>query len=81
MLDEPCSALDVQNTLLIEQLLIKLKQTYTIVLVTHNISQAKRVADEVIYLDHHRVMEHGEMVQIFEHPKFEETRAFLKGAF
>lgn len=81
LLDEPCSALDVQNTAIIEQLLVKLKETYTIVLVTHNISQAKRVADEVVYLDQHRVMEHGEMQQVFENPKLEETKAFLKGAF
>lgn len=81
LLDEPCSALDVQNTAIIEQLLIKLKETYTIILVTHNISQAKRVADEVIYLDDHRIIEHGEAAQIFEQPRFEETKAFLKGAF
>lgn len=81
LLDEPCSALDVQNTAIIEQLLVKLKESYTIILVTHNISQAKRIADEVIYLDSHRVIEHGTTKQIFEQPETEATKAFLKGAF
>ena len=57
LLDEPCSALDMKNTLLIEELLPQLKSQYTIVIVTHNLAQAKRISDHVIFngrLLHHR---------------------------
>lgn len=48
LLDEPCSALDIDNTLLIEKLLMKLKENISIIIVTHNIEQAKRIGDEII---------------------------------
>jgi phosphate uptake ABC transporter len=48
LLDEPCSALDIDNTLLIEKLLMKLKESISIIIVTHNIEQAKRIGDEII---------------------------------
>ena len=48
LLDEPCSALDIDNTLLIEKLLMKLKESRSIIIVTHNIEQAKRIGDEII---------------------------------
>ena len=48
LLDEPCSALDIDNTLIIENLLMRLKESITIIIVTHNIEQAKRIGDEII---------------------------------
>ena len=48
MLDEPCSALDIENTLLIEKLLTELKSGISIIIVTHNIEQAKRIGDEIV---------------------------------
>ncbi len=50
LLDEPCSALDRENSTIIEEMLIKMKKDYTIIFVTHNLSQAKRISDEMISL-------------------------------
>ena len=51
LLDEPCSALDMKNTIAIEETLLELKKQYTFVIVTHNLAQAKRIADQVIFMD------------------------------
>ena len=48
LLDEPCSALDIENTLLIEKLLSSLSENISIIIVTHNIEQAKRIGDEIL---------------------------------
>ncbi|MCQ2567860.1 MAG: phosphate ABC transporter ATP-binding protein [Mogibacterium sp.] len=81
LLDEPCSALDVQNTAIIESLLKELKNEYTIVIVTHNIPQAQRLADQVVFLDGGNLVECGDADQLFDHPKIKETRDFLSGVF
>jgi phosphate transport system ATP-binding protein len=81
LLDEPCSALDVRSTANIEDLLMKLKEKYTIVIVTHNIFQAKRISDDVIFLNQGKVVETGSAVEIFDHPKEKETMDFLSGVF
>ena len=77
MLDEPCSALDMKNTLIIEELLVKLKQLLTIVMVTHNLSQAKRIADYVLFIDNGKLIEAND-VDIFENPKEELTKNYLQ---
>ena len=57
LLDEPCSALDVKASAKIEELLKNLKERYTIVIVTHNLAQAKRIADDVAFFQNGRRVE------------------------
>ena len=77
MLDEPCSALDIGNTILIENLLLQLKQSISIVLVTHNLSQAKRLADHVLFMDNGTLIEANDR-SIFSTPKEDLTKSYLK---
>ncbi len=79
LLDEPCSALDVKSAAAIESLLLDLKKTYTIVLVTHNIAQARRLADRVAFLYNGELIEYNEKEAFFDAPQKEETRDFLGG--
>jgi len=79
--DEPTSALDPISAQHIEQQLIKLKENYTIVIVTHNIHQAMRIADYVAYLYLGELVEHGPAKEIFENPKDERTRAYIGGTY
>lgn len=81
LLDEPCSALDVKASAVIEEMLSGLKSRYTIVIVTHNIAQARRIADDVAFFSEGRLIEYGLAGQIFEHPKEAATKAFLGGVF
>jgi phosphate transport system ATP-binding protein len=80
LLDEPCSALDVKASAVIEQMLLELKEHYTIVIVTHNIAQARRISDHVAFLYGGQLVEFGESDRFFAAPQQEETRAFLEGA-
>jgi phosphate transport system ATP-binding protein len=77
--DEPTSALDPISAQHIEQRLHELKQKYTIVLVTHILRQAKRLADYVVFMYLGEVVEAGPAQEVFEHPKKERTRAYLEG--
>jgi phosphate transport system ATP-binding protein len=79
--DEPTSALDPISAQHIEKRLLDLKKEYTIVLVTHILRQAKRLADYVIYMYLGEVVECGAASEIFEHPRQERTRAYLAGQF
>ncbi|VVB93068.1 putative ABC transporter ATP-binding protein [uncultured archaeon] len=79
--DEPTSALDPVSSQHIEQQLLKLKNEYTIVIVTHNIHQAIRLADYVIHLYLGEMVEHGPSNDVFENPKDERTRAYINGTF
>ena len=79
--DEPTSALDPVSSQHIEQQLLKLKNDYTIVIVTHNIHQAMRLADYVIHLYLGEIVEHGPANEVFENPKEERTRAYINGTF
>lgn len=56
LLDEPCSALDIENTMIIEKLLKELKESMTVIIVTHNIEQAKRIGDEIITMDNGKIL-------------------------
>lgn len=80
LLDEPCSALDVKASAVIEEMLLELRRRYTIVVVTHNIAQAQRISDYAAFLYGGRLVEFGESGPFFEHPQEEETRDFLSGA-
>ena len=81
LLDEPCSALDVKATAKIEETLLRLKQDLSIVIVTHNIAQARRIADYAAFFNDGRLIEAAPAQQLFEEPAEEETRSFLAGAF
>ena len=79
LLDEPCSALDVQATAALEKTLLDLKESYTIVVVTHNIAQARRISDYTAVLAGGRLVEFGETEALFAGPRQQETRDFLVG--
>lgn len=79
LLDEPCAALDVRAIQTIEEMLLRLKNRYTIVVVTHNIAQARRIADTALFLFNGRLVEQGRKLLI--DPQEKEARAFLSGAF
>lgn len=79
--DESTSALDPISSKKVEQLLVELKQNYTIVMVTHTLQQAQRIADNVIFMYLGEVVEQGLAKEIFNNPQNELTRRYLDGAF
>lgn len=81
LLDEPCSDLDPISTKKIEDLLLKLKENYTIVIVTHNLRQAKRVADHVGFFHLGDLVEFGTTAEVFDSPTEELTRNYVRGDF
>ena len=81
LMDEPCSALDPIATARIEELIFELKGDYTIVIVTHNLQQAARVADQTGFFDAGRLVEFGETEQLFTTPRHERTEAYITGRF
>ena len=80
LLDEPCSALDVKSTQIIEQLLLELKEKYTIVIVTHNLFQARRIADDCIFMLNGQLWEQNTTEELFGNPQRQETKDYLQGA-
>jgi phosphate transport system ATP-binding protein len=87
LMDEPCSALDPVATLRIEDLIMELRERYTIVLVTHNMQQAARVADRTAFLlaelagDPGRIIEIGPTKKIFTQPEDKRTEGYITGRF
>ncbi len=81
LLDEPCSALDPIATMRIEELMIELKENYTILIVTHNMQQAARVSDWTGFMLMGELVEFGETSQIFTSPKDERTEGYITGRF
>ena len=79
LLDEPCSALDPIATSKIEDLLIDLKKDFTVVIVTHNMQQAARVADKTAYFYLGELIEMGDTKQIFENPQKDLTEQYITG--
>ncbi|MBM7853943.1 phosphate transport system ATP-binding protein [Desulfohalotomaculum tongense] len=79
LLDEPCSSLDPASTKVIEELLIQLSRQLTVVLVTHNLFQAQRVAHDTIFMMEGTVVERGPTGVMFSNPQKQETRAFFSG--
>ncbi len=77
--DEPTSALDPKSSQRIEQRFLELKNKYTIVIVTHILRQAKRLADYLIFLYLGELIEHGPAQEIFENPKEDLTKEYIKG--
>lgn len=81
LLDEPCSALDPKGTQAIEELILELKKQYTILMVTHSMSQAKRVSDETIFMYMGEVVETGSTEMIFTAAKVPRTAQYIEGKF
>jgi phosphate transport system ATP-binding protein len=81
LLDEPTSSLDPLATESIEALIGTLTPKITVVIVTHNLAQARRVADSTIFLYQGKMVEHGDTEQVFEHPAHEETAHYVGGRF
>ncbi len=81
LLDEPCSALDPSGIEAIETLIKDLKKDYSIVIVTHSMSQAKRVSDETIFMYMGELVEMDDTKKIFESPKEARTAAYIEGRF
>ena len=78
LLDEPCSALDMKNTIAIEEMLLELKKHYTIVIVTHNLAQAHRIADQIVFMDHGRIVEATDKDTFFTNPGTELAREYIQ---
>jgi phosphate transport system ATP-binding protein len=81
LLDEPCSALDPISTKLIEDLMIKLREEVAVVIVTHNLQQAYRVADYVAFMYLGELVEYGSAKRMFGSPSEQQTREYVSGAF
>jgi len=79
--DEPTSALDPISSQTIEEKFVELKSNYTIVLVTHILRQARRIADHVIFMYLGEIIEQGPAYEVFENPQQEKTKSYLKGIF
>ncbi|KAA4227459.1 phosphate ABC transporter ATP-binding protein, partial [Bacteroides ovatus] len=81
LMDEPCAALDPIATLKIADLMEDLKKELTIVIVTHNMQQATRIADRTAFMYMGRLVEYGETSQIFTNRTEKETEAYITGRF
>jgi phosphate transport system ATP-binding protein len=79
--DEATSALDPLSTKKIEELFVKLKEKYTIILVTHTLRQARRIADYIIFMYLGKIIEEGPTESFFNHPKKQLTKDYLSGSF
>ncbi|MEA5261037.1 phosphate ABC transporter ATP-binding protein PstB [Arcicella aquatica] len=81
LMDEPCSALDPISTNKIEELIMTLKNNYTIVIVTHNMQQAQRISDYVAFMYLGELIEYDTAENIFKHPQQELTKNYVGGHF
>lgn len=81
LMDEPTSALDPISTSKIEELAMNLKKDYTIIMVTHNMQQALRIADKTVFFLLGEIVEYGETEQIFSNPKEKKTEEYITGRF
>jgi phosphate transport system ATP-binding protein len=81
LLDEPTSALDPVATERVEKLIAELKDSVTIIMVTHNLQQAARISDYSAFLFMGELVEFGETTALFKNPKEEKTKAYLEGVF
>jgi phosphate transport system ATP-binding protein len=79
--DEATSALDPLSTKTIEELFVKLKEKYTVILVTHTLRQAKRIADNIVFMYMGQIIESGPADEFFNNPKHKLTREYLSGSF
>jgi phosphate transport system ATP-binding protein len=81
LMDEPCSALDAEGIERIETLLQQLREKYTILIVTHNMAQARRASDECIFMLLGRIVEHDQTLSVFHKPREKETEMYVTGRY
>jgi phosphate transport system ATP-binding protein len=81
LMDEPCSALDPKGTEAVEELIWDLRGRYTILIVTHNMAQARRASEECIFMLMGKVVEHTETGQMFVTPRHRETAEYIEGRY
>jgi len=81
LMDEPCSALDPKGTEAVEELIWELRGEYTILIVTHNMSQARRASEECIFMLMGKVIEHTATDKMFVTPQYKETADYIEGKF
>jgi phosphate transport system ATP-binding protein len=81
LMDEPCSALDPISTAKVEELILELRQDYTVVIVTHNMQQAARVADFTVFMYLGQIIEYGPTSEMFLKPKLKQTEDYITGRF
>lgn len=81
LMDEPCSALDPKGTEAVEELIWELRGDYTILIVTHNMSQARRASEECIFMLMGKVIEHTATDKMFVTPKYKETADYIEGKY
>ena len=80
-MDEPCSALDADGIEWVEELIAEMRERFTIVMVTHNMGQAKRASDECIYMYLGKIIEHSATADLFLNPKEEQTAMYIEGRY
>jgi len=81
LMDEPCSALDVEGTRGIEELMMSLRERYTILIVTHNMAQARRASDECIFMLLGEIVEHARTEDLFLSPRDPRTAEYIEGRY
>ncbi|MGA0265210.1 MAG: phosphate ABC transporter ATP-binding protein [Lysobacterales bacterium] len=81
LMDEPCSALDPKGTEAVEELIWELRGRYTILIVTHNMAQARRASEECIFMLMGKVVEHSDTGDMFVTPKNKETADYIEGRY
>jgi len=81
LMDEPCSALDPAGTEAVEELIWDLRGDYTILIVTHNMAQARRASDECAFMLLGEIIEHGDTGELFVTPKHKETADYIEGRY
>ena len=81
LMDEPCSALDPKGTEAVEELIWELRGQYTILIVTHNMAQARRASEECIFMLMGKVVEHAETQQLFVTPQSRQTADYIEGRY
>ncbi len=81
LMDEPCSALDPEATAAVEELIWELRGDYTIVIVTHNMAQARRASEECVFMLMGKIVEHGDTAELFVTPKHSQTADYIEGRY
>ena len=81
LMDEPCSALDAESTRGVEDMMLSLAGRYTILIVTNNMAQARRISDECIFMLLGEVVEHSQTADLFLTPKSPKTADYIEGRY
>jgi phosphate transport system ATP-binding protein len=79
-MDEPAASLDPRSTAKLEESVMTMRGDYTVVAVTHELSQARRISDYLVFIYEGRIIEYGKTTELFEKPREDATREYLSGA-